>query len=152
MFNCSFFDYENITTVSIINEMFISRNETRNCRKDAKVKKMFDRILKKKSIPVTIDIFLDYLIYDKFRAYVTKNHLDESSALTQVLERGMANYWLQEFKHLKQNYLPMKKLFEEYKKDYEAFEAIEKQNEQLQKILEEKCQQKKIVHESTNSR
>jgi predicted nuclease with TOPRIM domain len=114
---------------------------------------MLGRILKeKKNMPITIDIFLDHLTYDKFRAYVTKNGLDESSALVQVLERGMANYWLQEFKHLKQNYLPMKKLFEECKKDNEALRAIEKQNEQLQKRLEEKSQQRKIIHESTNAR
>ena len=103
---------------------------------------MFGRILKK-NMPVTIDIFLEHSTYDKFRAYATKNGLDESSALAQVLERGMANYWLQEFKRLKQNYLPMKKLFEEYKKDNETFEALEKQNEQFQKILKEKEQQKK---------
>jgi len=59
----------------------------------------------------------------------------------------MANYWLQEFKRLKQNYLPMKKLFEEYKKDNETLKAIEKQNEQLQKTLEGKNPQKKIVHD-----
>lgn len=112
---------------------------------------MLGRILKK-NMPVTIDIFLDHLTYDEFRAYATKNGLDESSALIQVLERGMANYWLQEFKHLKQNYLPMKKLFEEYKKDNEVFKAIEKQNEQLQKILDEKDLQEKIVHESTKTR
>jgi hypothetical protein len=113
---------------------------------------MLGRILKeKKNMPVTIDIFLDHSTYDKFRAYVTKNGLDESSALVQVLERGMANYWLQEFKHLKQSYFPMKKLFEEYKKDNDALKAIEKQNAQLQKILEEKGQQQKIVHESTNA-
>ena len=103
---------------------------------------MLGRILEeKKNMPATIDIFLDHLNYNKFRAYVTKNGLDESSALVQVLERGMANYWLQEFKHLKQNYLPMKKLFEEYKKDNEALQAIERQNEQLRKILEERGQQ-----------
>ena len=107
---------------------------------------MFGRVLKEKNIPVVIDIFLDHLAYDKFRAYVTKNGIDESSALVQVLERGMANYWLQEFKRLKQDYLPMKELFEEYKKDNEALKAIKKQNEQLQKILEEKGQQQKIVH------
>lgn len=114
---------------------------------------MLGRILKeKKNMPVTIDIFLDHLTYDKFKVYFTKNGLDENSALVQVLERGMANYWLQEFKRLKQNYLPMKKLFEEYKKDNEALKAIEKQNERLQKILKEKGQQQKFVHESVNAR
>jgi cell shape-determining protein MreC len=113
---------------------------------------MLGRILKEnKDTPVTIDTFLDHLTHGKFRAYATKNGLDESSALAQVLERGMANYWLQEFKQLKQNYLPMKKLFEEYKKDNEALRAIEKQNEQLQKRLEEKNQQQKNIHESTNA-
>jgi len=123
-------------------------NETRNSRKNATVKKMLGCILKEKKMPVTIDIFLDHLTYDKFKVYFTKNGLDESSALVQVLERGMANYWLQEFKHLKQNYLPMKKVFEEYKKDNEALKAIEKQNEQLQKTLEGKSPQKKIVHDN----
>ncbi|MGQ9743867.1 MAG: hypothetical protein ACUVQW_04545 [Candidatus Bathycorpusculaceae bacterium] len=114
---------------------------------------MLGHILKgKKNIPITIDIFLDHLTYDKFRAYATKNGLDESSALVRVLERGMANYWLQEFKQLKQNYLPMKKLFEDYKKDNEVLRRIEEQNERLQKILEEKGQQQKNVHESTNAR
>lgn len=112
---------------------------------------MFGHVLKK-NMPVTIDIFIDHSTYDEFRAYVKKNSLDESSALVLVLERGMTNYWLQEFKHLKQNYLPMKKLFEEYKKDNETLKAIEKQNERLQKILEEKGKQQKIVHESANTR
>jgi len=113
---------------------------------------MLARILKeKKNMPVTLDIFLDHPTYDKFRAYVTKNGLDESTALVQVLERGMTNYWLQEFKHLKQSYLPMKRIFEDYKKDNEAFTALEKQNEQLQKIPE-KSQKQKITPESTNVR
>jgi len=101
---------------------------------------------------VTIDVFIDHTTYDKFRVYTAKNGLDESSALVQVLERGMTDYWLQEFKQLKQNYLPMKKLFEDYKKDNEAFKALEKQNEQLQKILKEKDQQEETIDESTNVR
>jgi len=113
---------------------------------------MVGRILKEK-MTVTIDVFLDHSTYNRFRAYVTKNGLDENTALVQVLERGMGNYWLQEFKRLKQNYLPMKKLFEEYEKDNKTLEAIEEQNEQLEKILEDKGhQQQKIVHESMNIR
>ena len=114
---------------------------------------MFGHIIKEKNMPITIDIFLDHPTYDKLRAYATWNSLDESRSLLLVLERGMANYWLQEFKNLKQNYLPMKKLFEEYKKDNNTLEAIEEQNEQLEKILEDKGhQQQKIVHESMNIR
>jgi cell shape-determining protein MreC len=114
---------------------------------------MLGRILKKKkNTPVKTDIFLDHPTYDKFRAYATKNGLDESSALAQVLERGMANYWLQEFKHLKQNYLPMKNLFKDYEKDNEALRAIEKQNERLQKILDEQCQQRKTSNEPINAK
>lgn len=114
---------------------------------------MFGRIAaRKRNIPVIVDVFLDHSTYDKFRDYLAKNGFSESDALVNILERGMVTYWLQEFKHLKQNYLSMKKLFEEYKKDNEAFKAIEKQNEQLQKLLEEKGQQQKIVHESTKTR
>jgi len=105
---------------------------------------MLGRIFKeKKNMPVTIDVFLDHLTYDKFRAYATKNGLDESSALAQVLERGMANYWLQEFKQLKQDYPFMEKLFKEYKKDNEVLKALKRQNEQLKKLLEEKGHQEK---------
>jgi hypothetical protein len=97
---------------------------------------------KKRNVLATIDVFLDHSIYDKFRAYTSKNCLDEGSALMLVLERGMANYWLQDFKRLKQNYVPMKKLFEEYRKDNEILKALEKQNEQLQRILKQREQQK----------
>ena len=114
---------------------------------------MFSRIAgRKRNVPVVVDVFLDHSTYDKFKEYLTKNNASESDALVNVLERGMATYWLQEFKHLKQNYLPMKKLFEEYKKDNEVLKAIEKQNEQLQKILDEKGKEQKTAHESTNVR
>jgi hypothetical protein len=114
---------------------------------------MFGRIAaRKRNVPIIVDVFLDHSTYDKFRDYLAKNGFSESDALVNVLERGMATYWLQEFKQLKHNYLPMKKLFEDYKKDNEAFKALEKQNERLQKILEEKGQQQKIFHESTNVR
>jgi len=114
---------------------------------------MFGRIAgRKRNVPVVVDVFLDHSTYDKFRDYIAKNNASESDALVNVLERGMATYWLQEFKHLKQNYLPMKKLFEEYKKDNEVLKAIGKQNEQLQKILDEKRQEQKIVHGSMNVR
>ena len=101
---------------------------------------------------VTIDVFVDHATYDKFRAYTAENGLDESTALIQVLERGMNNYWLQDFKQLKQNYLPMKNLFEEYKRDNETLKALEKQNEQLQKILEKKGRQKKNSNKPINTR
>jgi cell shape-determining protein MreC len=107
------------------------------------VKHLIGLLRGKKDVLVTIDVFVDHATYDKFRAYTAENGLDESTALMQVLERGMNNYWLQEFKQLKQNYLPMKKLFEEYKRDNEALKALEKQNEQLQKILKEKGRQRK---------
>ena len=114
---------------------------------------MFGRIAgRKRNVPVVVDVFLDHSTYDKFRDYIAKNNASESDALVNVLERGMATYWLQEFKHLKQNYLPVKKLFEEYKKDNEVLKAIGKQNEQLQKILDEKRQEQKIVHGSMNVR
>jgi len=109
---------------------------------------MSGRILEEnKNMPVTIDVFLDHLTYDKFRAYVTRNSLDESSALVQVLERGMANYWLMDFKRLKQSYSPMEKLFEECKRDNELLNALAQQNEQIRGILE-KANQKTSVQKS----
>ncbi|MEM3623648.1 MAG: hypothetical protein QXZ02_06910 [Candidatus Bathyarchaeia archaeon] len=100
---------------------------------------MFSRIVfNKRDESAIIDVFLDNSIYEKFKAYMTENNLDEGSALVKVLERGMANYWLQEFKQMKKSYLHMKKLFREYEKDNETLKALEKENEQLRKMLEEK--------------
>ena len=86
--------------------------------------------------PVLIDVFLDHSTYDRFRAFAVKGGLDENGALVRVLERAMVSYWLMDFKQLKQNYLPMKKLFEEYKRDNELLNALKQKNEQLEKVLE----------------
>jgi hypothetical protein len=86
--------------------------------------------------PVLIDVFLDHSTYDRFKAFAVKNGLDESGALVRVLGRAIANYWLMDFKRLKQSYLPMEKLFKEYKRDNGLLKALEQQNEQLRKILE----------------
>jgi cell shape-determining protein MreC len=96
---------------------------------------------------VLIDVFLDHSTHDRFRAFAVKNGLNESDALVRVLERGMANYWLMDFKRLKQSYLPMEKLFKEYKKDNGLLKALEQQNEQLKKILE-MTNQKTFVQKS----
>ena len=113
---------------------------------------MFGRIAgRKRNVRMLVDVFLDHSTYDRFGDYLAKNGVSQSDGLVNVLERGMATYWLQEFKQLKRDYPFMKRLFEEYRRDNEALKALEKQNEQLQKILEEKAQQKKIIHESTNA-
>lgn len=98
-------------------------------------------VRKRKGAPVVIDVFLDHSAYDRFRAYIAKNGFNESEALANVLERGMANYWLQEFKQLKQDYLPMEKMFTEFKRDNELLKALEHQNKELKEILEDKNRQ-----------
>jgi hypothetical protein len=98
---------------------------------------MFSRIVfNKKGEPAIIDVFLDHPTYEKFKKYMIENDLDESSTLVKILKRGMTNYWLQEFKQMKESYLHMKKLFTEYKKDNEILKALQEENEQLRKILE----------------
>jgi cell shape-determining protein MreC len=98
---------------------------------------MFSRIVfNKKGETALIDMFLDHPTYEKFKAYIAENHLDESSALVKALKHGMTNYWLQEFKQIKESYLHVKKLFKEYKKDNETLKALQEENEQLRKILE----------------
>jgi hypothetical protein len=42
-------------------------------------------IRKKREAPVVINMFLDRSTYDRFRAYVAENSLDESNALINVL-------------------------------------------------------------------
>jgi len=94
--------------------------------------KMFGRMVgEKRETSVIINVFLDRSTYDRFRAYIAKNNLDESNTLISVLERGMTNYWLQEFKQLKQDYHLMREISEEYKKDNETLKALEQQSEQL---------------------
>jgi cell shape-determining protein MreC len=100
-------------------------------------------MFRKKSSIVVLDVLLDRSTYDRFRAYAKKNGMDENTALVNVLERGMTNYWLQEFKQLKQSYSLLEKLFEEYSKDNEVLAALEQQNEQLQNLLDTKNQQEK---------
>ena len=95
--------------------------------------------------PILIDVFLDHSIYDKFKSYVLQNNLEESSALVNVLENGMANYWLEEFKELKQRYQLMQRISRKYKEDRRVFEALTLQNEQLRKLLDEIQQENSIT-------
>ena len=83
-----------------------------------------------------MEVFLDKSTYEQFRDYVMKNRLSESDAVVKILERGMANYWLFEFKQMKASYMRIKKLFEELKKDNELLKAMQMENERLKNILE----------------
>ena len=112
---------------------------------------MFSHMVRgEKGEPVILDAFIDQATYDKFVAYRKKKGLSESGALVDILERGMANYRLQEFKHLKQNYTHIEKLFTEYKKDNEILKALLRQNEQLREILEEKKREKTKTYQAKN--
>jgi len=98
---------------------------------------MFSRLVfGKKGEPAVLEAFLDKSTYERFRDYVMKNHLCESDAVVKILERGMANYWLIEFKQMKESYMRIRKLFEELKKDNELLRAMQMENEQLKNILE----------------
>ncbi|MEM3699293.1 MAG: hypothetical protein QXL57_00265 [Candidatus Bathyarchaeia archaeon] len=109
---------------------------------------MFSRIVfNKKDGTAILDVFLDQSTYEKFKAYIAENKLDESGALVKTMKRGMANYWLQEFKQMKESYMHMKKLFKEYKKDNEILKALEKENIRLRKIMKEK-DHRRMKHEA----
>ena len=97
---------------------------------------MFKNRFQKKNHDGAIDVFLEHEIYSKFKAYQTKNNLDESTALVNILGRGMSNYWLEEFKRLKQGYSPMEKMFTEFQRDNELLKRIEQENEDLREIIE----------------
>ena len=106
---------------------------------------MLGRIFrKKKCAPVTIDVFLDRATNDRFRAFIEKNGLDENAALVQVLERGMANYWLQIFKQMRQNYSLLERSFKEYSKDNEVLSELEQQTDRLRSFLETKLHEKTL--------
>lgn len=98
-------------------------------------------IQKRKGRNVIVDVFLDQETHSRFKVYLTKSGLDESCALVDVLERGMTNYWVQEFKRLKQGYSPLEKLFTEFKKDNELLQALEHENKELKEILENESRQ-----------
>jgi len=84
-----------------------------------------------------IDVFLEHEVYNRLKAYQTKRGLDEGTTLVEVLERGMATYWLQVFKQLKKSHAPIRKMFLEFKRDNETLKAIESENERFAAILEE---------------
>lgn len=107
---------------------------------------MFSHVVRgKKGEPVVLDAFIDHATYDKFVAYRKKNNLSETDALADILKRGMTNYWLQEFKHLKLDYTHIEKLFTEFEKDNKILKALMQQNEQLRKILTEKRSKSSVV-------
>lgn len=98
---------------------------------------MFSRLVfGRKGEPVILEVFLDRSTYEKFRAYMVQNCLEESGAAVKLLERGMANYWLHKFKQMKTSYLQLKKLLEEYKRDNELLNALQGENKRLRDILE----------------
>jgi hypothetical protein len=98
---------------------------------------MFSRLVfSRKGEPAILEAFLDKSTYERFRDYVMKNRLSESDAVVKILERGMANYWLFEFKQMKASYMHIKKLFNEFKKDNELLKAMQMENERLKNILE----------------
>ena len=107
--------------------------------------KMLGRIFgKKKCAPVTIDVCLDRAANDRFRAFIEKNGLDENTAFAQVLERGMANYWVQVFKQLRQNYSLLERASKEYSKDNEVLSELEQQTDRLRSFLEMKLHEKTL--------
>jgi len=111
---------------------------------------MFKRNNKKREEKLfTLDIFLDYDIFDKFRIYASNNNLDEGNALIQALQRGMSNYWLLEYKQLKENYTYTEQLFNEYRQYNETLTRLEQENEKM-KILLAKCQPKNSGEVSKN--
>ena len=78
---------------------------------------MFSRLVfGKKGEPAVLEVFLDKSTYEQFRDYVMKNRLSESDAVLKILERGMANYWLFEFKQMKASYMRIKKAIRGIKK------------------------------------
>ncbi len=97
---------------------------------------MLGRKTKTKSKICTIDVFLDFETFDKFMLYAKKNDLGESEALAEVLQRGMSNYRILEYKRLKENYKRIESLHNEYKKDYEILAQLEHENENLKNTLE----------------
>jgi hypothetical protein len=98
---------------------------------------MFSRLIfNKKGEPAILEAFLDKSTYEQFRDYIAKNRLSESDAIVKILERGMTNYWLFEFKQMKTSYTYLKKVFEEFKRDNELLKAMLLENEQLKSILE----------------
>ena len=107
---------------------------------------------RKEDITAVIDVFLDHATYNKFRAYLAKSGLDESTALVNVLERGMANYWLQTFKELKNDYPRIENLLNDYRRYNETLKALELENERLQKILQNEVQHRKTQSPTENMR
>ena len=104
-----------------------------------KLEKVFvHRVKRKKDGTVILEVFLDNATYDKWKTYLTKTGQDESSAMVNVLERGMDNFWIIQYKQLKEDYSIMEKVFKDYRKDNTILEKLEEENQELRKILEER--------------
>ena len=91
--------------------------------------------MKKKPIKNLLDVFLDHELYNKFMNYTKKNNLDESKALIKVFRRGVDNYWLLEYKQLKEDYAYIEQIYREHMLDNEVLIRIEKENEKWRALL-----------------
>jgi hypothetical protein len=97
---------------------------------------MFKRFNEKKADKnFVLDIFLDHELYNKFMNYTKKNNLDESKALIKVLRRGIDNYWLLEYKQLKEDYAYIEQSYCEHMQDNKVLIRLEKENEKLKALL-----------------
>jgi len=83
----------------------------------------------------TIDVFLDPQDHAKFQEFVKSSGLDSGGAMVQTIKRGMDEYFLHEFKGMKEGFARLKDLAEDYRRDNELLKALEEENGRLRTLV-----------------
>jgi hypothetical protein len=94
---------------------------------------------------VILDVFLDRRTHESLVEYCRKNSLDLSTGFVKATERGMRFFRAVYYKEMKQDYVLLKKLAEEYENDSRALRQLEEENQTLRQILNaHQCKSKGI--------
>jgi hypothetical protein len=84
---------------------------------------------------VILEVFLDRNTNEKLVEYCRKNSFDLSTGFVKATERGMRFFRAVYYKEMKQDYVLLKKLAEEYENDSKALKQLEEENHALRQIL-----------------
>jgi len=94
---------------------------------------------------VILDVFLDRITHEKLVEYCRKNSFVLSTGFVKATERGMRFFRAVYYKEMKQDYVLLKKLAEEYENDSRALRQLEEENQTLRQILNaHQCKSKGI--------
>jgi len=84
---------------------------------------------------VVLDVFLDRKTHKSLVEYCRQNKFDLATGFVKATERGMKFFRAAYYKEMKQDYLLIKELAEEYERDNKLLRQLVDENERFRQIL-----------------